>query len=455
MNVKKMKSYPLFQRIVLNILSSLPLGRLTVTLADGEVHTFGKDDRLCANMTILDDQFFRHTVLQGDIGFGEAFVNGYWKSTAPTAVVSWLLLNREYLPGGKQGKGDGLLWNALHISNRLKHFLRRNTRRGSRRNIEAHYDLGNDFYQLFLDKNMTYSSAYFTHSLMNLEDAQEEKYRQICQKINLHKKDHVLEVGCGWGGFSLFAAQNYGCRVSAVTISPSQFKLAKQRIEKAGMQDRIDLRLCDYRELRGRYDKVVSIEMIEAVGHDFLEEYFKKLQSLSTEEGIIALQAITIPDSRYQYYRKSSDWIRKHIFPGGHLPAIGMINKALNKSGPMHPVHLESFGLHYARTLGIWRHNLKNREEEALAQGKDARFLRKWYFYFHTCEAAFLMRNVNVVQIVFTNPNNTAYFNPAEAQWEPAFDEGITTSQVRAGSEAVQSFKRTSRKKESAQLLIS
>jgi cyclopropane-fatty-acyl-phospholipid synthase len=254
---------------------------------------------------------------------------------------------------------------------------------------------------------MTYSSAYFKEEGMTLEQAQLAKYGRLCRKMHLKPEDHVLEIGSGWGGNAIYMAKNYGCRVTTVTISEEQYRLSKEKIRKENLGSKIEVQLMDYRKLSGTYDKIVSIEMLEAVGADYYNEYFSKCSQLLKRNGILALQVITCPDSRFESIKKGVDWIQKHIFPGSLLPSVGAINLSINKTGDLTLVDLKDIGLHYAHTLATWHKAFNAKLEEVKKLGFDENFIRKWNYYLCYCEAAFAMRNINVMQMIYTRPNNT------------------------------------------------
>ena len=254
---------------------------------------------------------------------------------------------------------------------------------------------------------MTYSSAYFKEEGISLQEAQEEKYDRLCKQLNLQATDHVLEIGTGWGGNAIHIAKKYGCKVTTATISEEQYKLAIERIEKEKLSHKIKVVLKDYRLLEGQFDKIVSIEMLEAVGHKFLDVYFKKCTDLLKKDGILAMQVITCPDSRYENISSEVDWIQKHIFPGSLLPSVAAINKAINNTGNLTLVDLKDIGLHYAKTLSIWRDQFNKNLTEVKKLKFDDHFIRKWNYYFSYCEAAFEMRNINVMQMIYSRPNNT------------------------------------------------
>jgi cyclopropane-fatty-acyl-phospholipid synthase len=286
------------------------------------------------------------------------------------------------------------------------HWLNRNTREGSRRNISAHYDLGNDMFRLFLDDNMMYSSAIYPDSHSSLEEAAEFKLERICQKLELTENDHVLEIGTGWGGFALYAAKNYGCRITTTTISKEQYELAKKRVESEGLQDKITLLLRDYRDLNGQFDKLVSIEMIEAIGHQYINTYFKKCSELLKPEGMMLIQAITIADQRYKAALKEVDFIKRYIFPGCFIPSNTAMQNAITESTDMRVQDLEDIGFHYARTLHDWQKRFFANIEKVKALGYPDEFIRLWEFYLCYCEGGFAERATSNVQLLLVKPEN-------------------------------------------------
>jgi cyclopropane-fatty-acyl-phospholipid synthase len=396
-----------YERIVLDFLGKMPLGRLTLTLPTGEEVLLGNGEGgVTAEITIKDSDFFRRIFLYGDIGFGEAYTDGIWETDNITQVIRWFILNIEHAPGVSGSKAQAFTLNIFRIFNRIFHKKRANNLDGARKNIAEHYDLHNDFFALFLDPSMTYSSAYFLEEGMNLQEAQMAKYERLAGQLKLQSSDHVLEIGSGWGGNAIFMAKKYGCRVTSITISEEQLKLARTRVEEAGLSDQVKIELCDYRLLQGTFDKIISIEMLEAVGHEFLEQYFKRCHELLKKGGLLAIQVITCPDSRYDSLRKGVDWIQKHIFPGTLLPSVAAINKAINNTSDLSLVDLKDIGLHYARTLSSWHDTFNTKLEEVKKLGFDETFIRKWNYYLCYCEAAFGMRNIQVMQMVYSRPNN-------------------------------------------------
>ena len=398
-----------YESIVIDMLEKMPYGRMNLTLPNGELISIGNGEGdFISSATITHPDFFKYCVLYGDIGFGEAYVKGLWETDNITNVIKWFLLNIEYVPSVSGSKTRSVALNILKFFNKIYHFKRTNSIEGSRKNISEHYDLNNDFFALFLDPTMTYSSAYFKEQGMSLQEAQIAKYERLCKQLQLKQSDHVLEIGSGWGGNAIYMAKNYGCKVTTVTISEEQYKMAKERVEQEDLSDKISVQMSDYRYLRGKFDKIVSIEMLEAVGHKFLDVYFKRCHELLKKDGILAIQVITCPDSRHDNLRKGVDWIQKHIFPGSLLPSVAAINKSINNTGDLTLVDLKDIGLDYARTLTAWSEEFNKQLAEVKKMGFDDTFIRKWNYYLNYCEAAFAMRNINAMQLVYTRPNNTS-----------------------------------------------
>ncbi|MSU70599.1 MAG: class I SAM-dependent methyltransferase [Opitutaceae bacterium] len=407
-----------FARAVLNTFAGMKRGHLHIELPDGTVRNFGNQADACvralplgippeARIRVRREAFFRKCVFAGDIGFAEAFIDRDWETPNLTAVVAWFILNLDDAPtlSGSQ-KTRSLALNCLRLVNRLGHVLRPNSRANASRNVREHYDLSNDFFALFLDPSMMYSAAKWTEPQLTLEEAQHEKNDALCRKLRLTRADRVLEIGTGWGGWSLQAAQTYGCHVTTVTISREQHEFARRRIADAGLADRVDVQLRDYRELDGRYDKIVSIEMMEAIGHRYLPEFCAVVDRVLRRDGLLALQFITCPDARYDQFRQGVDFIQKHIFPGSLLLSLNRVNELLTRAGGFMVHCVEDFGPDYARTLRRWQDNFRARHEQVRALGFDERFIRKWTYYLGYCEAAFALRNISVVQTLHSRANN-------------------------------------------------
>ncbi len=396
-----------YRSIVLKVMEPMTEGYLRMTLPTGQHLTFGRKGSAAeADIQILNDDFFRKCVLHGDIGFGESYVDGDWETSNIVKVVEWMILNAETHPTLMGSRQKRTRLNLLKILSRFQHHLNQNTVAGSRKNIREHYDLGNAFFETFLDPGMTYSCAYFKNDYQSLGEAQSSKYEVMCRKLLIRREDHVLEIGGGWGGFAEFAAVNLGCRVTTATISKEQYEFMQKRFKEKGLSHQIHVELSDYRHLKGRYDKIVSIEMIEAVGHDFLGEFFAQCHHLLKPNGLLGLQMILSPDHRYESFRKSVDWIQKHIFPGGILPSFGQIMRSVGRTGDLGLHAYEDMTPFYARTLSIWREAFNQNSDAVKALGFDEKFMRKWNYYLSYCEAAFSMRNISVAQAVFTRPNN-------------------------------------------------
>jgi cyclopropane-fatty-acyl-phospholipid synthase len=352
-----------------------------------------------AELQVLDEAFFGKIALGGSVGAGESYMDGDWRSDDLVALMRLMIRNRDLLDGMEGGSARFSAWFM-----QLAHQFRRNTKSGSRKNIAAHYDLGNNLFELFLDSSMMYSSAIFDAEDMSLEQASARKLQVICEQLQLNETDHLLEIGTGWGGMALYAARHFGCKVTTTTISQQQYDLAKARIEAAGLGDRVTLLLQDYRELQGQYDKLVSIEMIEAIGHQYQDTYFAKCASLLKPGGIALIQAITIEDHRYQQALKSVDFIKRYIFPGSYIPCVSSMVASAAEAGQLRLLDLRDIGDSYAKTLHEWRRRFLANSEQVLALGYDQRFIGMWNFYLAYCEAGFLERSISDVHMLFGKP---------------------------------------------------
>ena len=389
----------LLRRGVMRQLGQLKNGHLVV-IENGERLMFGDSTAgLVGEVQIHDASLWGMMASSGSIGAGEAFIHGYWTSPDLTKVIRVLLSNMDVLDameGGLARLGRPLI--------RGLHWINRNTRKGSQKNIAAHYDLGNEMFEQFLDPTMMYSAAQFLSPDDTLEQAQLNKLARICQKLDLKPEDHLLEIGTGWGSMALFAAQHYGCKVTTTTLSKEQFDYTKTRVEALGLQDQVTLLLEDYRDLTGQYDKLVSIEMIEAVGHHFLPSYFKQCSRLLKPHGLMLLQAITIREQRYEQAKSSVDFIQRYIFPGGALPSVQKMLEIVGKDTDMNLMHMEDFGLHYAKTLRMWHENFRRAHSRLTELGYDEYFLRLWEFYLCYCEGGFLERSIGTAQLLLAKP---------------------------------------------------
>lgn len=356
-------------------------------------------DVLRVTLHIRDAEAWQRIALGGTVGAAEAYMDGQWDASDLTTLVRILVRNRDVMDrmeGGLAGFGAALL--------RAWHRFRRNTMRGSRRNIAAHYDLGNDLFRLFLDETMMYSSAIYRDPSESLETAQARKLDRICRKLDLEPGTRVVEIGTGWGGFAIHAARHYGAHVTTTTISREQRALAEERVEAAGLGDRITILDRDYRDLEGRYDRLVSIEMIEAIGHQYLDTYFGKVSDLLADDGMALIQAITIEDHRYEQALRSVDFIKRHIFPGSFIPSVGAMTGSIARSTDLKLFHLEDIGPSYALTLAAWRERFNAALERVRALGYPERFIRMWNYYFCYCEGGFLERSIGDVQMLLVKP---------------------------------------------------
>jgi cyclopropane-fatty-acyl-phospholipid synthase len=388
---------PAARRLVLGRLGALERGSLRVH-EGGSVHDFkGTAEGPTASLEVRDPAFYADLAFGGSVGAAESYMLGHWSSPDLTGLLRLLLVNRAAL--------DSLEGGLARLTAPLRlaaHWLHRNTRAGSRRNITAHYDLGNEFFRLMLDETMMYSCALFEREGMTLADASRAKLDLVCRKLDLRPDHHVLEIGTGWGGFALHAASRHGCRVTTTTISPSQYELARERVRAAGLEDRITVLLEDYRDLRGRYDRLVSIEMIEAIGHRQFETFFGRAGELLAPDGRMLLQSITIADRHYERARDDVDFIKRYIFPGCCIPSVGALTAAMVVSSDLRLVHLEDIGPHYATTLAAWRRNFHANLERVRALAYPDTFVRLWEFYLCYCEAGFAERALGDVQMLLT-----------------------------------------------------
>lgn len=395
----------LCRKFTLNFLSQLRHGSITVIEA-GEAQQFGDADaELKTTIMVTDPAFYQKLVLAGSVGGGEAYIHGFWRCDNLTALVQIFARNLDVLD-----KMDSTWARLSRPMLKLLNFRNRNTISQSRRNIAAHYDLGNAMYQLFLDPSMMYSSAVYPAADSTLEQAQQHKLQQICERLQLKASDHLLEIGTGWGSMAIYAAQHFGCKVTTTTISQQQYDYTKARVAELGLQDKITLLFEDYRLLTGTYDKLVSIEMIEAVGDDFLDNYFEKCSSLLKPDGIMVLQAITMVDHRYQQYVSEVDFIKRYIFPGGCLPSISRMASAVAKNTDLVIRQVQDIGFDYARTLKDWCDNFMAQRDAVHQLGYDDNFIRLWHFYLCYCEGGFRERATSAVHLVLSKPQNRSVF---------------------------------------------
>jgi cyclopropane-fatty-acyl-phospholipid synthase len=380
-------------------LQNIRAGHLVLKLPDGSERHYG-DDSEPKQIKVCHYRFFPQVVLGGNVGMGEAWTENDWDSDDPTGVLELFIHNMSVLK--QSGLTTGIAKRLAHL---IQHVRNRNTREGSQRNIHAHYDLGNDFYRLFLDHDtMMYSSAVFKSPDESLAEAQRHKIHRLAELADIRPEHHVLEIGCGWGGFAVETAKQTGCRVTGITISDEQYRYARERVAAEGLGKQVEILMCDYRDVQGTFDRIVSIEMLEAVGHAYYGTFFKTCDRLLKLGGRIALQVITIPDQRYDAYRRNPDWIQKHIFPGGMLPSLTELTKSMTRHSSLTVEHLDNIGIHYAETLRRWRTAVDQRREQLIELGYDETFQRKWIYYLCYCEAGFQTRFTNNLHLVLTRP---------------------------------------------------
>ena len=403
LSVRESKDFTIAQKLarrgLLRAFSKARYGRLTI--ADGE-DTFsfeGPETGPEAHITILNPQVWADVAFRGSVGSGEAYMAGYWVTSSLDQVTRFFVANSHLTD--QMESGLTRLFRAVLAT---AHWLKKNTIKGSKKNIEAHYDLGNQLFETFLDPTLMYSSALFSNETTDLHNASIEKLDHICRKLHLCPTDHVLEIGTGWGGFAVHAAENYGCMVTTTTISEEQYDHAVQLINDRGLGDQITVLKKDYRDLTGQYDKLVSIEMIEAVGHHYLDTYVNTLSERLKPNGLALIQAITIVEQRYQLAVESVDFIKRYIFPGGFIPSIGSIMQSVGRASDLRLLHLEDFASHYARTLAEWRKRFVAERERILGLGYDERFCRMWEFYLAYCEGGFHERQLGLAQLILAKP---------------------------------------------------
>ena len=393
----------LARRIVHRSLSKITRGH--VTLLEGGLRSeFGAasdgDSRpLRATVYVENPEAYRGVAFGGSVGAGTAYVEGRWRTDDLPTLIRIFALNREAM-FGLEGGVARVLQPFLAVG----HLFRRNTRRGSRRNIEEHYDLGNDFYRVFLDETMAYSCGIFDHEEATMREASEKKFERICRKLRLSPEDHLLEIGTGWGGFAVHAARHYGCRVTTTTISKRQYDLARQRVVREGLDHLVEVVLRDYRDLHGTYDKLVSIEMIEAVGEEYFDLFFEKCSRLLAPNGLMALQAITISDQEFERHRREVDFIKRYIFPGSCIPSVTALVQSMTRSGDLRLFDLEDITRHYVTTLQRWRQAFRAGVGSIRSMGFADRFIRMWDFYLGYCEGGFAERYLGNVQMVLAKP---------------------------------------------------
>jgi cyclopropane-fatty-acyl-phospholipid synthase len=389
----------LARKILLRQLERLREGQLVIC-DDDRVWRFGNPSAALPQPVIVhvtNPSAWSDILLGGISGAGEGYMKGCWRCNEVNMLVRLFLRNRDLM-----GRFNGSLKLLRQPARQLMQWFNRNTRAGSRRNIQAHYDIGNDLFALFLDPTMTYSCAYYPDVSSTLEEAAVAKLDRVCRKLELSPGMHLLEIGTGWGSLAIHAASHYGCRVTTTTISREQYELARERIEALGLSDRVEVLNMDYRDLVGQYDRIVSIEMIEAVGHQYMDHYFSRCNSLLKPDGLMLIQAITMTDQHYEEALREVDFIKRYIFPGGFLPSVTAIASSLTRATQMRISHLEDIGLHYARTLDDWRKRFFQQLDAVRSQGYPESFIRLWDYYFCYCQGGFEERYLGTVQLLLT-----------------------------------------------------
>ncbi len=396
-----------YSKLIVDTLVSMKKGYLFLTLPDGSKVDNGSHDRsFTCHIEINSYNFFRRCIAFGAIGFAESYMEAEWSSDNLVDVIRWFILNGDQSTVMDGSERKKLFLDLFNVFNRIGHRLRDNTRAMSKKNIEEHYDLSNELFKLFLDESMTYSSAIFSPGDYDLARAQVRKYESLARALYLESGDHVLEIGCGWGGFACYLARHYGVRVTGITISREQFEFARQRVIDEGLADRVDIQFSDFRDLKGEFDKIASIEMVEALGDAQVDVFFARCRELLKRDGVLAIQMIMSPDSRYEELKGGVDFIQKHIFPGSLLLSMERVIRATSSTSNLHLIGMKEFPESYAKTLSQWSSNFQANLDKVRELGFSEQFIRKWIYYFAYCEAAFDMRQISVVQFAMTGPNN-------------------------------------------------
>ena len=387
-------------------LSRIEHGTLNVVYSDGTQKIYGNGEVPKTSLVIHNSRFFRRLALYGDIGFAESYMDGDFESTDLTNLISIALINSKALAAKSEDSSSNRLINLLPQINKVKHWMRKNSKTQSQKNISQHYDLSNDFFELMLDDTMMYSSAVFESPEQSLYEAQKSKIKLLADKLHLKPGAKVLEIGSGWGAMAIHLAKERQCEVTTVTLSKEQKALCEQRFKKEDVEDQIEILLKDYRDLDGTFDAIIAVEMFEAVGKEYFDVFFKKCESLLKPSGVMVMQIITMPDQRYDAYSKGTDFIQKYIFPGGHLPSVSKILQTTTNHTRLNLLHMEEFTEDYAKTLRLWHDAFKAKLNKVKELGFDEYFIRMWKMYLCYCEAAFITRNINLVQVAFTRDQN-------------------------------------------------
>lgn len=390
--------HQLARALVFNQLKKIKTGQITI-IEGSQKLSFGKKDKLNVTVTVHDPRFFGALAFGGSIGVSEAFMQKFWSVSDLTKLIRIMAINQNTMD-----QLEGLFDMFLKPILKCLHYLNQNSVKGSEINISKHYDLGNEFFSLFLDSTMMYSSAVFKKPHDSLYQGSIHKLETICQGLELTSQDHIIEIGSGWGGFAIYAAQHYGCKVTTTTISKEQYKYVSQKIKDLKLSHKITVLFCDYRHLKGQYDKLVSIEMLEAVGYQYYETYFKVCASLLKPQGLAVIQTITITDQRYEKAKRSVDFIQRYIFPGSCIPSITALQNSMTQSSDLKIYSIHDIGTHYARTLALWRERLFKNLNDIKALGFDDAFIRMWHFYFSYCEGGFEEKVISDIHLKLVKP---------------------------------------------------
>ncbi len=386
--------------------SRIEVGTLHVTYSNGTQKTYGNGGLPQISMDIKKSRFFKRLFLYGDIGFSESYMDGDFEASDLPALITLFLNNSKTLAIKSEDKSANRLVNLLPQFNKIKHWMRKNSKTRSQKNISEHYDLSNDFFSLMLDETMMYSSAVFKKPDESLHEAQKRKIALLADKLRIQKGAKVLEIGSGWGAMAIHLAKERGCDVTTVTLSKEQKALCEERFRKEEIEKQVEVLLKDYRDLEGTFDAIIAVEMFEAVGKEYFDVFFKKCESLLKPSGVMVMQIITMPDQRYAAYSKGTDFIQKYIFPGGHLPSLAKILETTSSHTRLNLLHMEEYTEDYARTIQLWHESFLQKLDDVKKLGFDDYFIRMWKMYLSYCEAAFLTRNINLVQVAFTRDQN-------------------------------------------------
>ena len=407
--IERKRSEGIFEAIFVHVFNRAKAGRLLLLYErDAQYRFFGEGTSTTAVIKVLDKKFFKKVILFGDIGFGEAFFLKYWDTPGLHDVLFWAIDNKDHLTTFAEHRLSRTLINLLGFINRIRHLKRSNSLTMSKKNISEHYDLSNQFFKLMLDKNMVYSCALFKNDKEYLHEAQINKFERLCKLLRLKNTDHLLEIGSGWGGFAVYVAEKYKCKIDTITISQEQFNYVEDLVKARRLGKYVNVELKDYRNINKEYDKIVSIEMVEALGFKYFDTFFRKCAKALKENGLMAIQCITFPDPHYKKYLKKTDFIQKHIFPGSELLSLREIMNSLNRTSNLMVWDIKSLGPNYAKTLTKWKENITANFSKLQKSAFDEAFIRKWIFYLDYCIAGFENFYLNVNQILFSRPLNKA-----------------------------------------------